>query len=108
MPHFFADSAGDDGPMPDPTIHVPPELLLGVGALLVLALIWLLTTYVFKFAVVTRLAIITALLFSLGVGSYSVAPITATTALGLGMALALGSTLLHLSAANLPAKNHKQ
>lgn len=87
MLQFFAH-ANDDTPVAT-TVHVPPELLIGVGGLLLLALLWLLTTYVFKWRMGARLNLITALLFVLGVASFSVAPITATVALAIGMALAL-------------------
>ena len=87
MMQFFAH-AGDDVPV-NTAIQVPPELLIGSGSILLLALLWLLITYVFKWRMGVRLNITAALLLIIGAASAFVAPITATVALACGAALAL-------------------
>ena len=77
---------------------LPPEIAAAGIALASLAVLWLLATYAFKWSFSTRVLLTMAALLVVGVVAFKTAPITATVAIALGMAITLGGMLLQLGA----------
>lgn len=74
--------------------------VLVVGFVLMLAL----THYVFKASFALKLMLVMTYLLVVGVLCYGVAPLLSIISLTVGMALALGSTMLQLAHKNSPGK----
>jgi len=91
---YFAHA--DNDVVASSSAQISPEITVSIVSLFILAILWLMVTYIFKWRMGARLNLATALLFVVGVISFSVAPIAATVALAVGMALALFSVVVSI------------
>lgn len=106
---FLAHEGHDHGAEAvDPAIHAPwwsNELALNGAVVLGFIGLMVLAAYVLKLKPATRLILAMAYLLVMGVLAYRFSPILSITALAVGMALALTTTLIQLAK---PQKPHRQ
>lgn len=103
-PTFFAHEGEDHGSAAEEAAHaaqtgitLSTDVVIGVGAILVIGLVWAITTYVFKMTFPAKMLCVMAILLVAGVVGYQYAPVTSTIALALGFAMALAGMFIQLA-----------
>jgi hypothetical protein len=79
-----------------PTPSSSPELLIGGGVLLGIIALWLIATYLLNLSFPTRILLVMTAMLVTGITCFQIAPITATIAIAVGMAITLTGVLLQL------------